>query len=91
MLPCEVHYKHRLLKEGLSISEVARRLGHSRLTIYNWLEAETNPSSPSPRAGKLDPYHAYIRSWLELYDLLVNVNYSSPWRHLHFPIRASVH
>jgi len=64
---------HRLLDEGLPIAEVARRLGRSRQTIYNWKKAGDEPRKTARRTSKLDPYRAYLASRLERYDLPATV------------------
>jgi transposase len=61
---------HRLLDEELSKVEVARRLGRSRQTIYNWLaEGKGRPRPRAARASKLDPYKPFLDSRLQEYDL----------------------
>jgi transposase len=60
---------HRLLDEGLSKVEVARRLGRSRQTIYNWLAEGKDPRPKAARASKLDPYKPFLDSRLQEYDL----------------------
>jgi len=52
-----------LLREGLAISEIARRTGHDRKTIRKIRDA---PGHPTPqerrrRGSKLDPYVPYLR------------------------------
>jgi transposase len=52
-----------LLREGLSISEIARRTGHDRKTIR---KIRDDPQHPTPqerrkRGSKLDPYSPYLR------------------------------
>jgi transposase len=64
---------HRLLEEKLPIAEVARRVGRSRQTIYNWLRQEEDELTPAPRPSKLDPHRGYIESRLERYDLPATV------------------
>lgn len=61
----------RLLREGETISGVARRVGRCRQTVYNWLNAEKAGKMPAKRkrASKLDPYRSYIESRLEKFDL----------------------
>lgn len=61
----------RLLREGETITSVARRLGRSRQTIHNWIKAEkSGKSSAKPkRVSKLASYRAYIESRLEKFDL----------------------
>lgn len=50
------------IKDGLSISEIARQTGHDRKTIRKVLLAEEEPQpSPANRVSKLDPYKDYIR------------------------------
>jgi len=63
----------RQIAEGVPIAEVARRLGRSRQTIYNWLAAKEEDSSPQRRPSKLDPHRAYIESRLERFDLPATV------------------
>jgi transposase len=73
MLLRERSYMHRLLEEKLPIAEVARRVGRSRQTIYNWLRQEEDELVPARRASKLDPHRGYIESRLERYDLPATV------------------
>jgi transposase len=64
MIQGEAWYMIReLLREGLSISEIARRTGHDRRTIG---KIRNDPSHPTPqerrkRGSKLDPYKPYLR------------------------------
>lgn len=50
------------IKEGLSISEIARQTGHDRKTIRKHLQAEATPKygTVNKRSSKLDPYKNYI-------------------------------
>lgn len=79
MIPSERSYMHRLLDEGLTKAEVARRLGRCRQTIYNWIHqdkqvesAETAKKS-TRRPSKLDPYKTYLDSRLERFDIPATV------------------
>lgn len=66
----------QLLREGVKIAEIARRLGVSRQTIYNWktTEAEGVSEKDRPRrASKLDPFRNYIESRLDRFDLPATV------------------
>ena len=54
---------HELKNEGLSISEIARRLGINRKTVRKYLQCERNDVvalKRQPRASKLDSYRAYL-------------------------------
>ncbi len=60
-----------LFNEGLNISEIARRTGHSRGTIRKYLSPQA-PVAPQKRArkpSKLDGYKEYIVSRLHDYPL----------------------
>ncbi len=63
----------RLIKEGLSKAEIARRVGRSRQTIYNWLKQQAAPSKTRRRPSKLDPFKSYLKSRLERFDLPATV------------------
>ena len=67
------------LEQGLTQTEIARRLGISRRTIYRWVESGdldrdlSGPLRYGPRPGKeqkLDRYKAYIGERLERYPKL---------------------
>lgn len=62
-----------LLEEGLSITEVARRLSCSRQTIYNQLKRGDDEEEPRRRPSKLDEHRRYIESRLETFDLPATV------------------
>ena len=62
----------RLLEEGESVSQVARRLGRTRQTIYNWIDGKTSEAGRR-RPSKLDPFRPYIESRLERFDLPATV------------------
>jgi transposase len=50
------------LKQGLSISEIARQTGHDRKTVRKYLSAEQKPQySTGQKISKLDPYKDYIK------------------------------
>lgn len=60
-----------LFNEGLSISEIARRTGHSRGTIRKYLLSPVPPAPKkrSKKPSKLDCYKEYIISRLQEYPL----------------------
>ncbi len=64
---------HRQIEEGVPLAEVARRLGRSRQTLYNWLKQGERKPVKRGRASKLDPHRAYIESRLERFDLPATV------------------
>lgn len=69
--------KH-LLDEGLTKTDIAKRLGVSRRVVHHWiqtgqLERDLESAAPRrmrPRATKLDPYHAIIHDRLTTYPEL---------------------
>lgn len=71
MIPSEKARMHRLLEEGLPKTTIARHLGRSRQTIYNWLTQQPRPRTR--RNSKLDPYKPYIENRLRLFDLPATV------------------
>lgn len=72
MVRGEQRRMHRLLEEGLSKAEVARRLGCTRQTIYNQLaRQDRGEETRRPRPSKLDGFRRYIESRLERFDLPV--------------------
>lgn len=64
---------HRLLREGVPVAEVARRLGRSRQTLYNWLSRGEDETIRRQRTSKLDPHRAYLEDRLERFDLPASV------------------
>jgi len=63
-----------LFNEELSISEIARQTGHSRVTVRKYLNSQV-PHLPQKRAkkpSKLDGYREYIISRLKEYPLSAN-------------------
>ena len=64
---------HELLREGVKKAEIARRLGRSRQTIYNWLKSADEEDKPARRTSKLDRFRPYVESRLERFDLPATV------------------
>jgi transposase len=63
-----------LAREGVPKAEIARRCGVSRQTVHNRLHSDQLVAhSRPPRPSKLDPYKAYIRTRLGLFDLPATV------------------
>src|SRR5579862_1840588 len=68
------------LEQGLSKSELAKRFGISRRTVYHWIETgqldrdldtqEVRYRARPPVLGQLDPYKAIIQARLEEFPLL---------------------
>jgi transposase len=64
MIQGEAWYMIRqLLREGVSVSGIARRTGHDRKTIRKIRDAAGHPSGQErrKRGSKLDPYKPYLR------------------------------
>lgn len=64
---------HELKAKGLSISEIARRLGIDRKTVRTYLPSDRNQLGAlqrQSRAGKLSPYHGYLCERLREYPQL---------------------
>lgn len=58
-------------QEGMSISEIARRMGHDRKTVSKYVKGDAGPPRYKARAGrpgKLDPYREHIRKMVEEHD-----------------------
>ena len=60
---------HRLLREGVPKTQIARQLGVCRQTIYNWSKDPDDGPEPSERPSKLDPFKPYLESRLERFDI----------------------
>ena len=71
MIPQETRVMIRhFLRQGETKSQVARRLGVSRQTVYNHLCFDPEKKRKrKKRASKLDPYKGYIRARLEEFEL----------------------
>ena len=64
---------HELKNEGLSTSEIARRLGLNRKTVRKYLQYDRNDLEAlrrQPRPSKLDPYRPYLCRRLQEYPQL---------------------
>ena len=64
---------HELKAQGLSISEIARRLCIDRKTVRKYLQSNPNELEAlrrQPRPGKLTPYHGYLCQRLREYPQL---------------------
>jgi len=64
-----------LFNQGLSISEIARRTGHSRGTVRKYLRSQVPPAlqQRSQKPSKLDGYREYILShWSSVKEYLIN-------------------
>lgn len=60
----------QLHEQGFKIAQIARKLGISRTTVYEYLGRDPDEmavwvASTRERAKKLDPYHNEILSWLK--------------------------
>ena len=60
-----------LHKQGLSISEIARIMGHSRGTVRKYLKSDVPPKAKkrTRKSSKLDEYKDYITQRLTNYPL----------------------
>ena len=60
-----------LFNQGLSISEIARQTGYSRVTVRKYINSQIPPIPPkiSNRPSKLDAYKEYIDQRLQEYPL----------------------
>ena len=60
-----------LFNQGLSISEIARKTCHSRVTVRKYIHSQIppTPEKRSKRPGKLDDYKEYIDRRLKEYPL----------------------
>jgi len=57
---------NKMIKEGMSISEIAKRTGYDRKTIRKYVNAEEPPRYRTVnRSSKLDPYKDYVKARLK--------------------------
>ncbi len=60
----EMHFLRK--QEALTINQIAQKMSLSSRTVAKWLSRERYQARRNKgRSGKLDPYKATIRSWLE--------------------------
>lgn len=57
------------VEQGEMKSDVARRFGVSRQSVYNCLRRKESENDPSRRASKLDEYKPYVVKRLEEFDI----------------------
>lgn len=65
-----------LAEDGVTPTEIARRIGVSRQTVYNHRDRAPGEPFPRPRPqrrSKLDAFKGYLRSRLESFDLQATV------------------
>lgn len=67
----EIFIIRELKNQGLSISAIRRKTGHTRRTIRKYLKRIESPvyKKRSSKPGKLDPYKDYIKTRLKDYPL----------------------
>ena len=60
-----------LHKQGLNISEISRRTGHSRRTVRKYIKSDAPPEARkrAPKSSKLDDYKDDITQRLNSYPL----------------------
>ena len=63
----------QLLRENVPKAQIARQLGISRQTIYNWIDEPDDKARRVHRPSKLDSYRPYIQGRLERFDLPATV------------------
>jgi len=63
----------QLLREDVPKAQVARQLGVSRQTLYNWIDEPDDKTGPARRPSKLDPFKPYIQGRLERFNLPATV------------------
>lgn len=63
----------QLLRENVPKAQIARQLGVSRQTIYNWIGEPDDDPNLARRPSKLDPFKSYIQSRLERFDIPASV------------------
>lgn len=87
-----------LHKRGKSQRQIARELGHSRVTVVRALrEAVDRRPATRPRSSIVDPYRAQIRLWLEAGLTaarmleLARADLDQPYRGGHSVFRDAVH
>lgn len=73
MVPRVRSKMNRLLHEKVPKAEVARQLGVSRQTVYNWLKSADRQEVTARRPSKLDDHRSYIESRLEQFDIPATV------------------
>lgn len=64
---------NRMLRENVPVAQIARQLGVSRQTIYNWRNQTDDSPEPVKRPSKLDPFKSYLESRLERFDIPATV------------------
>lgn len=59
--------------EGVTVTQIARRLGRSRQTLYNWEKERREPNEGRRRVSKVERFLGYLESRLEKFDLPATV------------------
>ena len=65
-----VHTIHELQAQGVSLHEIARRLGLARNTVRKYVRGAAVPAARPPRPTKLDPFKQQVRRWVSEDHLL---------------------
>lgn len=58
----------KMHEDGVSISEIARQLGHDRKTVRKYIDVEKRPiyNKKNKRSSKLEPFREYIKARLQI-------------------------
>src|SRR5689334_8533050 len=60
-----VHTIHELAAQGVSLHEIARKLGLARNTVRKYVRGAAVPAARPPKPMKLDPFKDLIRGWVQ--------------------------